>query len=83
MASKGAGARRKRILLFEVIAAGALAWSGPARARFAQDSKEKPAGEAQVMGVTARKIGVRTGRIHLTGGSKVRLKLHSNHRLTN
>lgn len=63
--------------MFRAIAAGGLALSAPAQARPAQDSKEKPAGEAQVIEVTARKYEFAPGEIHVTKGSRVRLRVHS------
>ena len=63
--------------MFAAIAAGGLAWSAPAQARLAQDSKEKPAGEAQVIEVTARKYEFAPAEIHVTKGSRVRLRVHS------
>ena len=69
---KGQGERMKGILMFGAIAASGLALSAPARARLAQDPKEKPAGEAQVIEVTARKYEFAPGEIHVTKGSRVR-----------
>jgi heme/copper-type cytochrome/quinol oxidase subunit 2 len=67
----------KNLLTFGAFAAGCLALSGPARARLAQDSKEKPAGETQVIEVTARKYEFAPAEIHVPKGSRVRLKVHS------
>ena len=67
----------KGILMFGAIAASGLVLSAPARARLAQDSKEKPAGAAQVIEVTARKYEFAPREIHVTKGSRVRLKVHS------
>lgn len=67
----------KSLLMFGAVAAGCLALSGPVRARLAQDSKEKPAGETQVIEVTARKYEFAPAEIHVTKGRRVRLKVHS------
>jgi cytochrome c oxidase subunit 2 len=67
----------KSLLMFGAVVAGCLASSGPARARFSQDSNEKPAGEAQVIEVTARKYEFAPAEIHVTKGSRVRLRVHS------
>ena len=72
-ASRRAGERMKSRLLFVAVAAGCLALSGPARARLAQGSKEKPAGETQVIEVTARKYEFAPAEIHVTKGSRVQL----------
>jgi len=63
--------------MFRAIAAGGLALSAPAKARLAQDSKEKPAGEVQVIEVTARKYAFAPAEIHATKGSRVRLRVRS------
>lgn len=63
------------IWMLELIAAGFLAFSAPAR--LARDSQERPSGEAQVIEVTARKYAFTPAEIHVTKGSKVRLKVHS------
>ena len=60
----------KSLLMFGAVAAGCLALSGPVRARLAQDSKEKPAGETQVIEVTARKYEFAPAEIHVTKGSR-------------
>jgi len=65
------------MLMLGVIAAVLLALSGPARARLAQDTKEKTAREAQIIEVTARKYEFASVEMHVRKGSKVRLKVHS------
>jgi len=65
------------MLMLGVIAAVLLALSGPARARLAQDTKEKTAREAQIIEVTARKYEFAPVEMHVRKGSKVRLKVHS------
>ncbi len=67
----------KGMLMLGVIAAVLLALSGPARARLAQDTKEKTAREAQIIEVTARKYEFASVEMHVRKGSKVRLKVHS------
>lgn len=67
----------RSLLMFGAVAAGCLALSGPARARLAQDSNEKPAAEAHVIEVTSRKYEFAPAEIHVTKGSRVRLQVHS------